>query len=506
MKTIISKIDERQIDMDTIDKAGRVIRAGGLVAFPTETVYGLGADALNPEAAEKIYAAKGRPSDNPLIIHVADIQSLDDIILNPPDVLAELAYRFWPGPLTLIFEKSPRVPYETTGGLDTVAVRLPENLVARELIIAGGGYIAAPSANTSGRPSPTAAAHVIADMDGRIDMILDGGNVEIGVESTILDMTVSPPAILRPGAITCEMLMEVLPLVNAGVSTAAKYEAAPKAPGMKYRHYAPKAPLMIVEGSPAETVNAIKQMTYDQKRKNKKVGIIAVNETGEYYNHGIVKTIGARENEKAIAKNLYTILREFDDEKVDYIYSESFSREGIGQAIMNRLSKAAGHRIIAAEEITRQQKYRRILFVGGGDTCRGPMASMLLRTCVLEQEYEIASRGMIVLFPEPVNAKAGEVMRRKGKSLDGFEATPFSAVDIQAKTLILTMEESQKRKILSEYENAEHIFTLQEYAGETGELKTVYGQPLEEYERLYHKLEIVIEKIASRLNEEVQNL
>ena len=234
MKTIIKKVDKNQIDEDVIQEAGEILKRGGLVAFPTETVYGLGANALDEEAAKKTYAAKGRPSDNPLIVHIADVQALDEIAVNIPPVTEELAFHFWPGPLTMIFEKSNIVPMGTTGGLETVAVRMPSDLIARELILAAGGYVSAPSANTSGRPSPTTAQHVAEDLDGKIDMILDGGSVDIGLESTILDMTVTPPMILRPGAITADMLEEVIGAVSVDETIlGSESTQAPKAPGMK---------------------------------------------------------------------------------------------------------------------------------------------------------------------------------------------------------------------------------------------------------------------------------
>lgn len=262
---------------------------------------------------------------------------------------------------------------------------MPEDEIARALIRAGGGYISAPSANTSGRPSPTSAEHVAEDLDGKIDMIIDGGNVEIGVESTIVDMTVEPPMILRPGAITKEMLEEVIGEVAVDRTTLSETsDAAPKAPGMKYRHYAPKAQLVIVNGAPLEAVKAIRQLAYEQMRRGNQVGIIATSETADLYTNGIVKSIGTRANENSIAKNLYKVLREFDDEEVAYIFSEAFAVEGIGNAIMNRLIKAAGHQIIEAEEITKLQKYRRILFVSNSDNCRDRWRQ---RSCAISHFY-----------------------------------------------------------------------------------------------------------------------
>ena len=347
MRTIIEKIDKNKINTDIIREAGRILREGGLVAFPTETVYGLGADALNEHAAQKIYAAKGRPSDNPLIIHITNMDDLAKITSFIPEAAKVIADKYWPGPLTMIFDKSGIVPYGTTGGLDTVAVRMPSHEIAREVIDAGGGYIAAPSANTSGRPSPTTALHVEEDMTGKIDMIIDGGSVDIGVESTILDMTVVPPMLLRPGAITREMLTELIGEVSVDKTLITPdSKKTPKAPGMKYRHYAPKAELTIVEGEIKEVIAKINSLAAEKLEEGLKVGIIGTEETVECYPAGDVKSIGTREDEATIAGSLYGILREFDNDGVDYIYSEAFATGGIGSAIMNRLLKAAGHHVI----------------------------------------------------------------------------------------------------------------------------------------------------------------
>lgn len=347
MKTKTGKIENIQYNTDIISEAGAILKKGGLVAFPTETVYGLGADALNEKAAEKIYAAKGRPSDNPLIIHITHMGALKKIVKNIPKEAYAVASRYWPGPLTMIFDKSDMVPYGTTGGLDTVAVRMPDHEIARAVIDAGGGYIAAPSANTSGRPSPTRAEHVMEDMEGKIDMIVDGGPVDIGVESTILDLTVTPPMILRPGAVTREMLEEILGTVaEDGAMLGDDKGKAPKAPGMKYRHYAPKAELTVVEGDMDRVTEKINRLTAEKMKKGYKVGIIGTEETVGNYRNGIVKCVGTRQDEATVASHLYGILREFDGEDVEYIFSESFSGDGIGDAVMNRLLKAAGHHII----------------------------------------------------------------------------------------------------------------------------------------------------------------
>ncbi len=333
--------------MKTIERAGGIIKNGGLVAFPTETVYGLGGDATNAGASQRIYQAKGRPSDNPLIVHIADIESLEAIAAEVPREARLLAERFWPGPLTLILRKNDKIPYETTGGMDTVAVRMPADPVARALIQASTGYIAAPSANTSGRPSPTEASHVKEDLWGRIDLILDGGEACIGLESTIVDLTEDVPMILRPGYITLETLQEVLGRVclDPGL-IAADSEEKPKAPGMKYRHYAPRADLKVVEGESRAVVAEINRRTALLTADGARVGILATDETKALYGKGTVISIGARTDEKAIARHLYGSLREFDALGMDVIFSEGFSDAGIGQAIMNRLLKAAGHQIL----------------------------------------------------------------------------------------------------------------------------------------------------------------
>lgn len=349
METKVINVQEDRVaeKEDLLRQAGEILRNGGLVAFPTETVYGLGGDGLNKESSKKIYAAKGRPSDNPLIIHIVDMEALPYIVSEVSRSVEKVAAAFWPGPLTMILPKSDTVPDETTGGLKTVAVRMPSHKVARKLIEYAGGYVAAPSANASGKPSPTVAKYVIEDMDGRIDMIIDGGEVGIGLESTIIDMTVNPPQILRPGFITEAMLAEVLGDVDVDKTIFSNdSKLAPKAPGMKYRHYAPKGQLTIVTGEPENVVGYINELSREAQKDGKKVGIIGSEEFLAQYQADSVKSAGSRDDEQAIAHNLYRILREFDDENVEVIYSESFDNGGMGQAIMNRLLKAAGHNVV----------------------------------------------------------------------------------------------------------------------------------------------------------------
>lgn len=336
------------MDAEALKEAGEIIKRGGLVAFPTETVYGLGGDALNEDSSGKIYHAKGRPSDNPLIVHICRMEDLAPIVKEIPETAKKLAEAFWPGPLTMIMNKSGKVPYATTGGLDTVAVRMPGHKVALSFIQAAGGYIAAPSANISGKPSPTLAKYVAEDMDGRIEMIIDGGEIGIGLESTIVDLTEEAPIILRPGYITKEMLETVLGKVEMDKTILDDSTGqAPKAPGMKYRHYAPRGELTIINGQQERVIAEINKKAQKMRQKGEKVGIIGTDDTVGLYEADSVKSAGSRADEETIAHALYRILREFDDEEVTVIYSEAFDETagsgGIGQAIMNRLLKAAGH-------------------------------------------------------------------------------------------------------------------------------------------------------------------
>lgn len=347
MKAEIAVMTAENIDRKAIAKGGEILKNGGLVAFPTETVYGLGGNALDPKASMKIYAAKGRPSDNPLIVHIADIRDLDKIVTEVPEKARVLAEKYWPGPLTMILPKADIVPKETTGGLDSVAVRFPSDPIAQELILAAGGYVAAPSANTSGRPSPTTAGHVAEDLGEAIDMIIDGGQVNIGLESTIVDFTEDIPVVLRPGYISLEMLRETLGDVRMDKGLIKPdSKVHPKAPGMKYRHYAPKGQMTIVEGDIDNVVAKINELSKEKIADGRNVAVIATDETKYRYKYGTVKSIGSRKTEGSIAAGLYDILRDMDHIGAQDIYAESFSDDRLGGAIMNRMIKAAGHHVI----------------------------------------------------------------------------------------------------------------------------------------------------------------
>lgn len=346
METIYAEMTEEEIDPAQIRRAGQILRGGGLVAFPTETVYGLGGDAFNPASSRKIYAAKGRPSDNPLIVHICRTRDLEGTAVRIPAQAWKLAERFWPGPLTMILPKCPSLPVETTGGLDTVAVRFPSNRIAQAVIEAGGGFIAAPSANRSGRPSPTLARYCREDLDGRVEMIIDGGQVGLGLESTIVDLTAERPVILRPGFVIYEELRDVLEDVEPGALVSAATDAAPKAPGMKYRHYAPKGALTVVEGSPQAVAAYVNEQARLHRAAGIRTGVVCTEETRALYQADLVKSAGSRACQEGIARELFRILREFDDEGAGQIYAEAFDAGGVGRAVMNRLLKAAGQHIV----------------------------------------------------------------------------------------------------------------------------------------------------------------
>ena len=337
MKPHVVKIDPQNIDSTLIKQASDVIRKGGLVAFPTETVYGLGANAMDPEAVTKIFEAKNRPLDDPLIVHIAEEKDLKKLSKEIPEEATKLVGHFWPGPLTTVLKKTEEVPELVTTGLDTVAVRMPSNRIAREFIKTAGVPIAAPSANLFGRPSPTRARHVIHDLDGRIDLVLDGGPTEIGIESTVVEFIEGKVIVLRPGGIDIESLHSVIGNVHIYEGT----EELDRSPGKYPQHYSPHATVVVVERSDSqvERVISIAENMISQK---KKVGILAKKENAGEYRPYDVKILGPENDGKTCASNLFHILREFDTENVDVIIAEAIPEKGLGLAVMNRLRKAAG--------------------------------------------------------------------------------------------------------------------------------------------------------------------
>ena len=347
MKTKVSVIKNVEEDEDKIKEAAEFIKNGGTVVFPTETVYGLGADALSAKAVEKIFKAKGRPQDNPLIIHVAS-KNIERYVKEIPEVANNLIDKFWPGPLTIILRKKDIIPDVTSAKLDSIGIRMPDNEIARKLIELSDTAIAAPSANISGRPSPTDFQRCIEDLDGKIDCILGGTQSDIGVESTIVDCTVFPPMVLRPGGITLEMLREVDSRIemDKAIMEKPRENLKPRAPGMKYKHYAPNAKVTIISGERKKTVEKIIEMVHYNIEKGKRVCILTVEENAAEYTEGISIVVGSMNNLSTVAKNLFEALRKCDDLGADFIFAEGYEEEGVGVAIMNRLNKAAGFDII----------------------------------------------------------------------------------------------------------------------------------------------------------------
>ena len=341
METKVAIVNDLKKDLIYIKEAAEVIRSGGVVAFPTETVYGLGANALDENGVQKIFIAKGRPQDNPLIVHVAS-KEINDLVEEVPKVAKKIMDKFWPGPITSI------IPNVTSANLNTIGIRMPSNDIALKLIEFSNTPIAAPSANISGRPSPTDIERCVEDLSGRVDYIIGGEKSEVGVESTIVDCTVTPPIVLRPGGITLEMLREIDSNIEIDKAIMQKpsEDFKPKAPGMKYRHYAPNAKVKIIKGNRKKTVEKINEMVHNYIDEGKKVGILSSKENSSYYKLGEVLVVGSKENLSEVARNLFEALRSLDDKKVDIILAEAYEEEGVGLAIMNRLQKSAGFDII----------------------------------------------------------------------------------------------------------------------------------------------------------------
>jgi len=356
-KTLVLTVDPHQPDMTKIEIAAALIKKGGLVAFPTETVYGLGADALNAEAVLALFKAKNRPLDNPPIVHICDLSDVHRLAEEISEKAERLMKAFWPGPLTLIFRRSKIVPAVTVAGLDTIAVRMPRHNVALALINQSSCPIAAPSANLAGKPSPTSAEHVLEDLDGRIDAVLDAGRARIGVESTVLDLTVDPPQVLRPGGTPYEALQDVLGNVELNpVVVADKPLPIEKArsPGIRHKHYAPKADVVLVEGEVEPVLQKIEELIRVYKAEGKKVGALSTDETTSHYKADVVKSMGSRTDLAGVAGNLFRLLRELDAERVDVIIAESVPMKGLGLAVTNRLRRAAGYNIIKANGFVTQ--------------------------------------------------------------------------------------------------------------------------------------------------------
>ena len=348
-ETQIVRVNPDSPDIQEIRRAASIIRSGGLVAFPTETVYGLGADGLRADTVDKIFLAKGRPQDNPLILHVASPDDIGRVATEVPPAVDKLVQLFWPGPLTLVLPKKPHVPDVVSGGLPTIGMRMPDNIIALTLIAESGTLLAAPSANLSGRPSPTQASHVVDDMWGRVDLILDGGPTRLGVESTVLDLTKDPPLILRPGSVTLEELRDVLRYVEAPVRESQdRISSGQEPPGVKYPHYSLDIPVVLVEGQPQAVVKRILEEAAKYRSRAKKVGVMSSLESKEQYlDHAdVVKSVGSGYDMTQVAAGLYGTLRDFETHKVNVLFVEGFDEAGLGFAVMNRLREASRGRII----------------------------------------------------------------------------------------------------------------------------------------------------------------
>lgn len=502
MTKYIKWTPEAGFDPAELEEAARIVREGGLVSFPTETVYGLGANGLVPEAARSIYEAKGRPSDNPLILHIAELGQLDGIVSRVPDIAKKLADVFWPGPLTMIFEKAACVPYDTTGGLDTVAVRMPAHEGALAFLKAASVPVAAPSANVSGRPSPTRAEHVKEDLDGRIDMVIDGGRVGIGLESTIVDLTGEVPVILRPGAITRQMLSDVVgEVVTDPALMSAAPHAKPKAPGMKYRHYAPQAKMIVFRGNQMEMADQINKKLWeycsDGVSRPEEVGILATEETAGLYPAGQVVTAGSREK-GTVGKFIYGTLRTFDELGVKLILSESFYGMEQEEAIMNRLLKAASTEMEKSNRKADSMDYDKVIFVSKENISLSPMAEWIFKSILMDKSKEIVSRGLVVLFPEPRNMKVSDVLINHGIPHEDQVSVAFSSEEVTEGTLILTMNFIEKVKVLEDFGIEDNVYTINEFAGEEGEVLENHGNE-DTYEASYVEIKDLLYKIKKKL-------
>ena len=503
IQTVHVHMNGGNIDEEQMGRAAEILKAGGLVVFPTETVYGLGANAFDASATRKVYEAKGRPSDNPLIVHIADADELDGVAVDIPDGAKALVSRFWPGPLTLVLKKNPDIPDETTGGLSTVAVRCPSDKIARSLIKACGFAIAAPSANRSGRPSATRYSHVSEDLDGRVDMIIDGGDSAIGLESTILDMTGEVPVILRPGYITREQLVEVLGTVEYDEPGVVHDDSHPKAPGMKYRHYAPKGELVLIKGNISDTVRYINKLTDISIKKGDAAVVLCHNDTRERYRSGTLLSMGERGADAETAVLLYDLLRRCDTLGADVIYAEYPTGSVIMDALENRLLKAASFRVLEAPPPKQRSKRRKVIFAEGHGNARSAMAWALFERLYEGSDIDACSRGIVVQFEEPLNQKTEAVLISNGITLEGFTSVALSNDEINGDTMIFAMDERQRQQILHRFSSAndENTFLLSSYVGDDLEVMDPYGGNLQVYGICYEVIRLSVQKLADILME-----
>ncbi len=478
--------------LTTVDEdlkiAADILKRGGNVIFPTETVYGLGADATNADAIGNIFKAKGRPSDNPLIVHVSDISQLDEIAEETPDAARVLMDKFWPGPLTIILKKCKNVPYETTGGLDTVAVRMPGSAVARRIIELAELPIAAPSANLSGKPSPTEAKHCIDDMNGRVDAIVCGEPCEVGVESTVIDMTGEVPVLLRPGGVTAEQIEEAVGRIE--IATSLKSGEAPKSPGLKYKHYSPDAEVVILSGSTNDVCKYI-----EEKAKESKVGVLTFDEFPVI--EGCMNfSLGSVNSPDTAAKNLFSSLREMDENGVQIVFAPEISDEGLWTAVRNRLYRAAGEKILKVPAYDK----KKVLFVCTGNTCRSPMAEAIFNN-IAEEKGILAEAESAGIFADGsfASANAVLVMRELGVDIEGRASRQLIPQMIENADLVLTMSKSHKSMIVSAFGALDKVMTMAEFSGGTDDVDDPFGRDANTYRNCREQIKEMVEKVIDKL-------
>lgn len=487
MNTLLLSADNNDLRI-----AADILKNGGNVIFPTETVYGLGADAMNSSAVKKIFKAKGRPSDNPLIVHISSVDMLDKIVESVPDRAKLLMDKFWPGPLTIILKKWKNVPYETTGGLETVAVRMPKSKVARELIELSGIPIAAPSANLSGKPSPTTAQHCIDDMMGRVEAIVSGEDCEVGVESTVLDMSSDVPVLLRPGKVTLEQLREVL----GEVETITGHSEKPKSPGLKYRHYAPKAEVYILSGS-TEQVQAL-----INKSKDKKVGMLVFDEFPKFDNV-MTLSLGSFINPTDATKRLFGALRQMDKLGVDIVYAPEISENGEWGAVRNRLYRAAAERVLDLSKETKMESdIKKILFVCTGNTCRSPMAEALFNHLAKTEGINAISKSAGICAGGVASKNSVAVIKELSLDIENRAAVQLDSGLVEWADLILTMSVSHKMVIDDAFGTDDKTKTLGEFSGAGGDVADPYGCDENVYrkcrDQIYEMVKRTILRIGGR--------